>query len=255
MKLRKISLLFFIFAIVSFGFPQNLHVRYINVRSPIAKLYEDLYIKNNQVISVQDSLIVFDKNTGEGNINMIAKSDRKIKKEYNVSDVTNDNSRNFFFTAYIDTNDFFVFDNVPKPLWIIDEHTKKKVAGYKCIKAEAVFRGSKIEAYFTKDIPIDAGPFKFYGLPGLILDIRVVGKSYDIWKAEFVNFNDNTKIIYKPQFLNKEKISMKEFVNMKEEHLNKLFKKTASSFSSNYNIRVENKRLGIEKIYEWEEKQ
>jgi GLPGLI family protein len=45
------------------------------------------------------------------------------------------------------------------------------VTGYLCQKAECSFRGRDYTAWFTVDIPVDNGPWKFGGLPGLILRI------------------------------------------------------------------------------------
>lgn len=47
----------------------------------------------------------------------------------------------------------------------------KTIVGYKCKIAEATFRGREYIAYFCPEIPISDGPFKFQGLPGLILEI------------------------------------------------------------------------------------
>jgi GLPGLI family protein len=47
----------------------------------------------------------------------------------------------------------------------------KTIVGYKCKMAEASFRGREYIAYFCPEIPISDGPFKFQGLPGLILEI------------------------------------------------------------------------------------
>jgi GLPGLI family protein len=40
---------------------------------------------------------------------------------------------------------------------------------YQCQKATADFRGRRYEAWFAPDIPVSDGPWKFSGLPGLIL--------------------------------------------------------------------------------------
>lgn len=49
---------------------------------------------------------------------------------------------------------------------------KTTIFGYNAQKAETNFGGRKWIAWFTNEIPINEGPYKFYGLPGLILDIK-----------------------------------------------------------------------------------
>ncbi|MDD7705813.1 MAG: GLPGLI family protein [Bacteroidales bacterium] len=41
--------------------------------------------------------------------------------------------------------------------------------GYRCTKAETSFKGRHWTVWFTEDIPLDFGPWKLMGLPGLIL--------------------------------------------------------------------------------------
>ena len=43
------------------------------------------------------------------------------------------------------------------------------VMGYKCQKAVTEFRGRVWHAWFCPALPVDSGPYKFRGLPGLIL--------------------------------------------------------------------------------------
>lgn len=43
------------------------------------------------------------------------------------------------------------------------------VCGYLCHLAETSFRGRKWQVWYTPEIPVSAGPWKFGGLPGLIL--------------------------------------------------------------------------------------
>ena len=46
------------------------------------------------------------------------------------------------------------------------------VCGHYCHKATAHFRGREWTAYYAPDIPVGRGPWKFGGLPGLILRIE-----------------------------------------------------------------------------------
>ncbi len=43
------------------------------------------------------------------------------------------------------------------------------VLGYECNKATAKFRGREYVVWFSPEIPVNDGPWKLYGLPGLIL--------------------------------------------------------------------------------------
>lgn len=57
------------------------------------------------------------------------------------------------------------------------------ILGYTCQKAETEFRGRTYTAWFTSQIPVDAGPYKFRGLPGLILKVEDGTGTY-LWQAE-----------------------------------------------------------------------
>ena len=46
------------------------------------------------------------------------------------------------------------------------------ILGYVCQLARTSFRGRNYEAWFTLEIPISKGPWKFSGLPGLILKVQ-----------------------------------------------------------------------------------
>jgi GLPGLI family protein len=51
----------------------------------------------------------------------------------------------------------------------------KDVAGHICMKAmvEDTIKKQKIVAWFAQDIPLNAGPERLYGLPGLILELNI----------------------------------------------------------------------------------
>lgn len=70
---------------------------------------------------------------------------------------------NFFDKVYLTTY-------TCKPIWKIQQE-KSKLFNYNIQKAETDFGGRKWIAWFTNEIPISDGPYKFFGLPGLILKI------------------------------------------------------------------------------------
>ena len=63
----------------------------------------------------------------------------------------------------------FLIDGEPEPLaWRLTDE-QSEFLGYPCMKATAMRDTVAVEAWFTPEIPISAGPEDFGGLPGLIL--------------------------------------------------------------------------------------
>lgn len=64
----------------------------------------------------------------------------------------------------------FKIEETEKPAWkIINE--KKTISNYICQKATTNYLGREWIAWFTNDIPFQDGPYKFNGLPGLVVQI------------------------------------------------------------------------------------
>lgn len=54
----------------------------------------------------------------------------------------------------------------------------KEILGYKCRSAKCIFRGREWTAWYSDEIPVADGPWKFGGLPGFIMEISDVGSQY-----------------------------------------------------------------------------
>lgn len=69
---------------------------------------------------------------------------------------------------------YVVEDSIHAPVWKIGNQIKE-VAGYICMKAETQepIKKQKITAWFAQDIPVPAGPERYNGLPGLILELDI----------------------------------------------------------------------------------
>lgn len=57
---------------------------------------------------------------------------------------------------------------LPTIQWKITEK-QQEIGPYRCRYAEGFFRGRKYGAWFAPDIPVRFGPWKLYGLPGLVV--------------------------------------------------------------------------------------
>ena len=66
---------------------------------------------------------------------------------------------------------YIVDDELGNHNWVLEDGNKQYL-GFSCKKASLIFRGRKYEAWYTEEINTPAGPWKFFGLPGLILEIR-----------------------------------------------------------------------------------
>ena len=56
--------------------------------------------------------------------------------------------------------------------WTLSPEAADTLQGYACMQAVCHFRGRTYRAWFTPEIPVSEGPWKFNGLPGLILKVQ-----------------------------------------------------------------------------------
>ena len=74
------------------------------------------------------------------------------------------------YSELVGMNNLGYKEKLPLFNWKI-EKDNKIISGYKCIKATTRHRGRNYIAWFAPEIPFQDGPYKFSGLPGLIIEI------------------------------------------------------------------------------------
>ena len=89
-------------------------------------------------------------------------------------------------------------ESIPMQDWKI-LNQKKEVLGYSCQAATTTYLGRTYTAWFAPTIPIHEGPWKFSGLPGLILEVadnrgHYVFKSIGIRRPKQQEFIEKYKI-------------------------------------------------------------
>lgn len=91
----------------------------------------------------------------------------------------------------------FYYDEAPHDWkWEISDSTKV-ILGYECIKAYTDFHGRKWEAWFSPEIPVQNGPWKLGGLPGLILEASADGGKYSFLATGLQQTNKRIKPVYR----------------------------------------------------------
>jgi GLPGLI family protein len=97
--------------------------------------------------------------------------------------------------------------------WQLDK-SQKVILGYSCKKATCTFRGRNYEAFYAEKIPISNGPFKFGGLPGLILEISSTDK-FIRYEAVQIDKTETPPFQFPLHWL-KKTISFKTMLEMEE---------------------------------------
>ena len=100
-------------------------------------------------------------------------------------------------------------ENMPVQNWTLLEDTAS-IAGYLCQKATCMFRGRNFEAWFTPEIPIGNGPWKFGGLPGLILKVYDADSLY-VFECTHIDFSQYAFTIQKHDSRNYLDISREKY--------------------------------------------
>ena len=96
-----------------------------------------------------------------------------------------------------DLGDSFSYqDTVPAIDWQFITEENDTILGYECGKASCNFAGRTYTAWFSTELPLPYGPYKFGGLPGLILKIEDAEKQY-VWEAIGVEKSDSPIVDYK----------------------------------------------------------
>lgn len=88
---------------------------------------------------------------------------------------------------------YSVCENLTLMKWKILDG-EKKIKNYICKNAQITFRGKTYTAWYTEKIPVSIGPWKFNGLPGLILLVSD-NEGYYKWDAKSITYPYNGKEI------------------------------------------------------------
>lgn len=162
------------------------------------------------------------------------------------------NTNEVLFTYNLLKNNYLVEDHLPKMEWELSSE-KREIQHLTCYKATAGFRGRNWTAWYSPDIPVNYGPWKFYGLPGLIVEITEDTNRFTFVLTEYVLNSKNTVPTIDSN--NFKKISMKKMAEITDETFNNMMNILSDSRSDEVESTstILYNEPGIEAHYEWEE--
>ncbi len=111
--------------------------------------------------------------------------------------------------------EFLITDVLNKIDWKLSNDSKK-IGNNECKKATAIIDESPVEAWYSSSIPLSDGPAEFWGLPGLIIELKTSNKYYLATKISVTKNIEITKPI------KGKKVTKKEFEKARTESLEEI---------------------------------
>ena len=125
-------------------------------------------------------------------------------------------------STYLDVSiieSFRITEPLKQPKWDIITDSTKQILNYDCQMARCKFKGRTWTAWFTADIPLDNGPWKLCGLPGLILRTYDSKQQYIFDCVGMKQAGEGENITYDSKFDKYSTSTMKEFIDYQRKAL------------------------------------
>lgn len=246
MNLKKVILLFCLICISNIANAQNnsVYVEYNFTDNSIHK-------QANAILVYNDSTSVFVTYLAEKTTNPSSKENNILIGELNdVYKVVNKNTELLKTYRVFEGEVLEISEKTTNFNWNINYKEEKKIGSYSCKKATTTFRGRDYTAWYYDEIPTYFGPWKFNGLPGLIIEITDNTQTFS-WKCSSIKISskDFIQIPYEEYST----ISIQQYVIKVKEYIEKLRTRVRGILPRGMQYKApKNSRIGLELIYEWE---
>lgn len=192
---------FFFFLLFFNGISQNLdtkpivqvhYLQEIKLLGPSSKYQTNSILTANATNSLYEidharNLIEDNVNNDSENLVINTSSDRN---EYVFKDII---EKKAYYVETVEFQYIPIMDSIFTSQWNLEDEFER-VLGYQCQKATCSYGGRYYTAWFTPDIPFMNGPWRFHGLPGLILNIQSDDGAFSILATSIAIQNQNINI-------------------------------------------------------------
>ncbi len=215
----------------------------------------DFYFKDNFPENRQIELRVNHKESLSTTIRTIMVRDYDSKTGETSEATPRTNYRYIYKNNIAKTLQYSEFTPVPDGIIFVKETldqfdwkltgNKKTILNYTCQEATTNYRGRDYAAYFTTQIPFKAAPWKFHGLPGVMLEIKTIDNRVKI-VAKALKIQTIKEVITNP-FAEKQEF-IPSWIDFKELYKKRLFRSRNRSISKLSSIPMSSEdraRIGI----------
>jgi GLPGLI family protein len=179
--------------------------------------------------------------------NSIHQSEQKQPSKYKIKDSVivyrNALTREHFFKKNAFFKTYLVADTLNDIAWELVSDDKK-VGNFQCKSAKTRLAGRNYQVWYSADLPISSGPWKFFGLPGLIIEIKD-DRGLIYFTLDNININPSMKKDFQVAKLRKMAISKQEFKKQSENDVEKL-KGQANSMGVRVTVKTTSTGIEIE---------
>ena len=172
-------------------------------------------VNTSLICTKNESIFEIDHKKSKDNQDFVVNNDDgyvfKVKSDKNDFVYKNKEQEQMYYSDRIGFKKIYIQDSLNICNWTL-ETTTKTILGYTCQKATTSYGGRNYTAYFTYEIPITDGPWRFNGLPGLILEVVDEDKVFKM-EATGIEIKNNTIVIDNP-YKDKKLMSWQQFLKL-----------------------------------------
>jgi GLPGLI family protein len=180
--MKKYFLILLFVTVTAKGFSQQNKTQFKGAANYLIKLAEDVFTFDGELIFTDtQSTFVYKKNN---KTKWFRDNEAEFKSQLIYTDssgyqiFTNLKTKELQVREFCRQNQAFIYKDAVNIKWQLgSEH--KEVNGLQCSDAYTRFRGRDYIAWYAIDVPTSAGPWKFNGLPGLI--VLIEDKRGEVW--------------------------------------------------------------------------
>lgn len=177
----------------------------LDIGKRVTKYYSDFLFRSDSLIGAWAKSHSGAKSAPRFLGNGGKKSDRWSEYEYSDLFISNGKLTEYAtMPQSLGKYNAYYTESYPLQQWKMGTETQT-ILGHRCQRATCHWRGRDFVAWFAPDIPVKAGPWKFGGLPGLILKlqdamgvyrfeaVQISSKQYPIYKYDFKAYRASTR--------------------------------------------------------------